>query len=354
MNSSQETIEKIRRDFVFFVAGIPEEMVIHNEQYTFAQLGEDQRKQITKIAEHSQGVANWLRNASGRISAAVFRNEFPEEKEGFNNAHERLSAILDGYAFLIEDVSLDICPLVLIRENSETDAQIKFFGNRAWISWGTPDEKAKQLWQTRKAQLLERFLIFFDAVAGDAAPSDSEIIDQLGLSAKMFRHGNKSNSYGIEFVCKFTALEGIVCGSEIHGKGALLKSRLSSLFRSRNGVEEEVAKLWKMRCEASHQGKAFSNDFSAVIEPLERLTLGAMVFALDNLKSAKTIDGLWNGASSYTLPNEVLLARPTNRAAVIQMIGDYGTWKGAGILTDHVFSQLSKIFQKNTAQNQAK
>lgn len=139
-----------------------------------------------------------------------------------------------------------------------------------------------------------------------------------------------------------------MCGPAKYGKENLLKTRLATLFRIRNGVEADIAKLWEMRCEASHQGKAFSDDFSVVIKPLERLTLGAMVFALDNLPSVKTIDALWNQVASYSLPPEVLLDHPKSRAAVVRLIADFGTWKGAGILTDNVFNQLSKIFQDNT------
>jgi hypothetical protein len=104
-----------------------------------------------------------------------------------------------------------------------------------------------------------------------------------------------------------------------------------------------------MRCEASHQGKAFTNDFASVIEPLERLALGVIVFALDNLQSEKTIDALWNRVGSYSLPSEVLLDRPKHRAAVVRLMGEFGIWKGAGILTDHVFNQLSKLFQNRVA-----
>ncbi len=180
-------------------------------------LGEDQKKQIIKISEHFQGVANWLRNSTGRFSAAVFRNEHEEEKTAFSEAFERLSGILDGYAFLTEDVTLGVCPLVVVRERDEPDAQIKLFANRAMISWGSPTENAEQAWESRKSQLLSRFLVFFDAVAGGYLNFDTEVVNQLGLSAKMFRHGQKSESYGIEFLCKFTALEGMVCGPREHG-----------------------------------------------------------------------------------------------------------------------------------------
>jgi hypothetical protein len=347
MNSSQEQAKQIRRDFVFFVSGVPNEMMIRHRQSAFTAVGEDQKKIINKISEcyDAQAVANWLRAAAGQFTAAIFRNEYADERDGFSEAFEKLSGILDGYAFLIEDTNLEVCPLVLVRERDEPDAKIKIFGSRAWISWGSPAENAEQAWQARRTQLLQRFLLFFETVANDDTQFDTEVVNQLGLSAKMFRHGRKSESYGIEFLCKFTALEGLVCGPREHGHGKLLKQRVSSLFRTRNGVEAEVEKLWKMRCEASHQGKAFSSKFSAVIEPLEQLTLGVMVFALDSLTAVKTIEELWDKAASYSLPPEVVMERPKTRVPVIHMIGEIGQWGGAGLLTDGVFKQLSTAIE---------
>lgn len=345
MNSTIANGAKTRRDFIFFVNGISDEMVIHHEQYTFASVGEDQRKQIVEISKHSQGITNWLSKTTGRFHAAIFRNEHTDESDAFSEAFDRLSGILDGFAFLIEDAQLAVCPMVAIRERDAADAQIKLFGHRAWVAWGTPTEHAEKAWQARKEWLLNRFLIYFDAVASGETQYETEIANQLELSAKMFRYGGKSDSYGIEFLCKFTALEGLVCGPAKFGKEKLLRERLSALFRTRNGIEAEISKLWKMRCEASHQGKAFTNDFSSVIEPLERLTLGVIVFALDHLQSEKTFDALWNRVGSYSLPSEVLLDHPKHRAAVVRMMGEFGIWKGAGILTDNVFDQLSKIFQ---------
>lgn len=343
MNSGQEPAKQIRRDFIFFISGVPDAMMVHhrNQQVTFVAVGEPEKKAITDISKHFQAVADWLKGLSGRFSAAIFRNEYADEKDGFSDALEKLSGILDGYVFLTEDTTPEICPLTLIRHGNDADARIKIFGSRAWLSWGSPSENVEQAWQTRKTQLLQRFLVFFEAVAGDNPQFATEVTDQLGLSAKMFRHGYKSQTYGIEFLCKFTALEGLVCGPRKHGHGELLKKRLSSLFRTRNGIEAEIEKLWIMRCEASHQGKAFSSKFSAVIEPLEKLTLGVMVFALDNLASVKTIDELWNKASSYILPPEVLMERPKNRVPVISMTSEIGRWPNAGLLTDSVFKQLS-------------
>ena len=124
MNPAIANETKVQRDFIFFVSGISDEMVIHHEQYTFASVGEDQRKQITEISKHSQGVANWLNKTTGKFHAAIFRNDHTDEGDAFSEAFERLSSILDGFAFLIEDAQLGVCPLVAVRERNEMDAQI--------------------------------------------------------------------------------------------------------------------------------------------------------------------------------------------------------------------------------------
>ena len=346
MNPSQATPSQIRRDFIFFVSGIPDQMRVLDQNNAFVAVGEPEKKAITDISkksEHGQAIADWLGRTAGRFTAAIFRKENINERDAFLEAFEKLSGILDGYAFFIEDAALEICPLFLVRQHEEEGAQIKLFGNYGWISWGSTSEAIDRAWQNRQNQLLQRFLVFFNAVAGDKPEFNTEVVNQLGLSAKMFRHGRRSQTYGIEFLCKFTALEGLVCGSEKRGHKGLLKSRLSSLFRAKIGVEAEIETLWEMRCEASHQGKAFSVKFGTVIEPLENLTLGAMVFALDHLSSVKSIDELWTKAPAYFLPAEVLMDRPKPRVPVFTIIGEVGKWPNAGIHTDKVFMQLSKM-----------
>jgi O-succinylbenzoate synthase len=95
-----------------------------------------------------------------------------------------------------------------------------------------------------------------------------------------------------------------------------------------------------MRCEASHQGKAFSEKFATSIGWIESLVLGTVVFALDHITTASTIEQLWTHASSYILPPETTIERPseiTRGAIVSASIETSLKWTGLGQLFDHCF-----------------
>jgi hypothetical protein len=339
MSNAGQTPEKIRRDFVFLVSGVPAEMRISHEHHTFANLGEVERREIEKIAVNYSELANWMKRAGKGVSVAVFRNEFCSETDGFAAAFGRLSSILDGYTFLTEDTTPEVSPLVLIRERDERDAYVKLFSHRATVRWGKPSEDATSAWRERKNMLMQRWLVFFDSVTGDAG-IETEIVKQLGLSARMFRHGQRAVAYDVEYLCKFTALEGLVCGSRKNGHRQLLTTRLPLLFKTWPGLDEEVKRLWGFRCAASHQGNSSHSQMSTLIQPVEKLTLGVMVFALDNLKEAKTTDELWNRVSSYTLPDQLTIDHPQYAAVVTHLMGDVGIWRSVGVITDHVFEEL--------------
>ena len=332
----------MRRDLIFFVNGVPEELTVHDAHSFFAPVSEDIIAQVTKLGED---MSYWLRKSGKKFHAFVLRNNLEDETESMMDAYEKLSGILDGYAFFTDDAVPEIWPLVQIRENDQPNAKIRFFSLRAWFRVHSKDGSFEKIWNERNRQLLNRFLAYFDLTATNNATLDTELANQISLSAKMFRHGRMSSSYGIDYLCKFTALEGLVCGSQRHGHGELLERRLSVLFRHRKEIGKEVQELWRIRCEASHQGKAFATNFTTLIEPVEKLTLGALVFAVDHVRVAKTVDELWDNASGYTLPDEAIMERPPEiqRRAVVSLISKpVLEWTNVGKLVDHIFDSQKK------------
>ena len=109
---------------------------------------------------------------------------------------------------------------------------------------------------------------------------------------RMFRHGKQSGSWGVEFICKFCALEGLVCGDERFHKQEELKKRLVALFRdSSSEFTGQIAKLWSYRNGAVHTARAFDSGrlkegapLGVQIENIEYLFVGALVFAIEQLQ----------------------------------------------------------------------
>ena len=78
---------------------------------------------------------------------------------------------------------------------------------------------------------------------------------------KMYRAGAQTEDFGLEFICKWSALEGLVCGGELRNKGQLLRDRLSALLPSPPGETEMLVKeLWKFRSQAVHEALAFKSN----------------------------------------------------------------------------------------------
>lgn len=272
---------------------------------------------------------------------AVFRNELNSQDDAFWNAYNALSGICDGYSLLLEERLPSICSVVQIREGAEADSALFVFTvNRGKLRFHSPDGSAEQRWDDRQQKLMSRFLPLFDVLTdSDVHLSQSEVSEQLKLSLKMYRHGCVASNIGIEFLCKFTTLEGLVCGDQQYGKEKLLKARLGSLFRSLPNVSNLVSKLWKLRCEASHQGKAFSERFVQATADVELLITGTVVFTAEHMKTAQTHEELWSKSESFVLPAEALLQPETLRGRISRSWGDAKIkCNGIGPIVDHLFA----------------
>ena len=229
-----------------------------------------------------------------------------------------------------------------VREKNNLDAKIKWFGFQAWARLNSKDGAAEKNWETRTLQLLN------DSCLSSTTSQLTMWRLELKLLTKLFFRQNvqtrgTARSYGVNFLCKFSSLEGLVCGSQKFGHGKLLEERLSQLFRHRANIKTEVRELWEMRCEASHQGKAFSNDFPKSISLLENFVLGTVVFAIDHLQTLRKIDELWKNAASYVLPAEAIMERPPEirRLAALQLIGSANLkWTNVGLLVDKGFDSI--------------
>jgi hypothetical protein len=331
----------MRRDFVFFVSGLPDDLLIRDIDYFLAPMRDDIRETVRKFT--LEDIQYWYRKTQGIFLFAVFRNDFSEERPAFQDAYQRLSGILDGYSFLSEGTAPEVWPIVQIRTGDQLNTEIKLFTDLAWGRLNSKDGRAEELWKKRTSELMQRFLKFFEVVANGKPKIQSELVNQLGFSAKMYRHGQVASAFGINFLCKFTALEGLVCGSARNNKEQLLKERLSALFKHEPKIIDVVDKLWRMRCEASHQGKAFSDNFIPAINSVEMLMLGTIIFALNYVETVTTIDELWKKVNCYNLPPEAIQERPPEilQFAVTLMQMPIGTWNNIGKLIDHCFENLS-------------
>ncbi len=167
---------------------------------------------------------------------------------------------------------------------------------------------------------------------------------------KMYRHGAATGIYGLEFICKWSALEGLVCGGEPAGKLAMLLNRMPALFpAARTTVEEKVKEL-KLRNEAVHEARAFHTDHLSDSNMLSRLKstrwrqlfLAVVVFAFDHLGKADSVTTLWPLVVGHQLPTFASQQRPSDMPRYVitsYMLNTHLIGKGFGAINDAAFAQ---------------
>src|SRR5688500_16111029 len=110
-------------DVMFFVGGIPDELLIRDKQFFIAPIAPTLRPVINtlgdQLPEFKQWTARWP-----DYSMAVFRNQAVSRDDAFWIAYQALSGILDGYSMLIEERLPCISSVVQIREQTEPDSAI--------------------------------------------------------------------------------------------------------------------------------------------------------------------------------------------------------------------------------------
>ena len=329
----------MRHDVIFFLGGVPDELLIRDKHLLIASLRDEFRIELNKLGDGLPEFKQWVERWP-TYAMAVFRYDLSNREEAFEAAYAALSGICDGYSLLLDNAVPNICPIVKIRQGENANASVHYFTMDQGRLRSHSAEGATELrWKERREKLLVQFLPLFDVLGNaEAQLSSTEIGEQLKLSMKMFRHGCKASNVGIEFLCKFSALEGLVCGGEQRQKEKLLKGRLGKLFTMVPNVDGLISKLWKLRCEASHQSKAFSARFVQANADVEFLFIGTVTFVTDQLKIVNTIDEVWTKTSGYTLPAEAILQHDFLQGRVVKAWSDTGIMSnGMGKIVDAQF-----------------
>jgi hypothetical protein len=219
-----------------------------------------------------------------------------------------------------------------------------------WAYLHPKDPASAASWRERGEKVFRALNPFFDIASGLHARRDTSLARQLLYSMKMYRHGAATGIYGLEFICKWSGLEGLVCGGEREAKRALLLQRMPALFAAEKAaVEAKMKELWNLRNEAVHEARAFYSEhldesklLALETDEVERLFLAVVVFALDHIDRADSVKTLWPFAAGYQLPAFASQKRPDDmpRYAVTNfLLNPHLIGKGFGALIDAAFAQ---------------
>lgn len=341
----------MRRDIVFLVRGIPDGFLMQDKGVFFMAPVETSFETLLRAdAQKIPTLKLFLdEQPKAKLFCVGFRNDVPDETSAVEKAWKHLTGILDGFAWVVDGSLPDVCGLVHIREEDAEHAKLKIYDSAGWAHFHGRTEKSQTEWKERQAKLRDKLLVFSDLVAAGDPKYRNDLCYQLRYSAKIFRCGVESKSYGVEFLCKFSALEGLVCGTAKSGKERLLKTRLKWLFaRSRRNVEHDVHALWELRCQASHQAKAFhdedipgSNPIQLSIVTIEYYLTGVFVFAVEHVGQVTTVDDLWSKQLRYSLPDYAVSERPHDmpKLPIVNFLVETRLWANkAGVIIDAVYA----------------
>jgi hypothetical protein len=339
--------EKNEFHISFFAFGILEEHLVRDENYYCAKVALNAPEGLRSLAQVLPAFGHFLAGRpTDQLTAISYKILASTLNKAVNEALFRVNGFLDAYCIIKEVEAPALSPAVLVRINRGPDLEAYLVRDSGWAHHHSQEGAEKVAWKEHETKMLGLMLPLFDIASGLTPHRDSELALQIQHSAKGFRAGVKSENYGVEFLCKFAALEGLVCGQSRDRKEKLLKERLGHLFRSGPQVVPMIAKLWHKRSKAIHKGEFFEHHLLPNSYPLQALTndihylySGTIAFALANL-DAGTVDQLWTGASSFELPDWLLKPNPSHahRLAITFWIEDSKKiWTKMGQVTDPFF-----------------
>jgi len=310
----------VRWDVVLFLKGYPAEFRFAAPHYFVCGVAEAKLKEIVHFARprFPEAADFFDTTRPEQFSAFGFRGEADSQNAAVLFAHDCLAGIIDGLSVILGHDQPAHGPLAIIREGHSEDTHMGMLFGTQWTCIRTTDQEAEDRWASQRPALFEQLWPFFDVVARLHLRSDTALARQIVHSMKMYRQGASAVMEGIEFICKWSALEGLVCAGVHRRKFNALKQRLPLLFSTRQEeIETMVTSLWKARNEAVHEARAFrspdvtnSHPLVGPIANVDELFLGVATFAIAHLDKVDSVEALWSTASMFSLPDFATHLRP--------------------------------------------
>jgi hypothetical protein len=332
----------------FFVRKLPPSRWIRSAGFCVFQLPDSSRETLLKIAEQHRELFEFAAPSFERdICLVVARVVATSESEAAESARHRVGHYIDGVSLVLEE-PLPVAKALIVHRSGEPDAALRQFEDKGWISLVPKNEDELRPWERRGEQLFIRLQPFFKTVLEAQWSEYSELFRQILFSARLFHRAAETASYGLEYLCKWMAIEALVVAG-IQPKAPTVASRISSLFpqAQQQAIRTEVDTLWRRRNLIAHEAKseffgeaAVENMFQIYIPRLDYLNTAVMVFAIDNTSRAATLSELWRLVDTWVMLADIVIerARGAQRIGADKILLNHGiTWPGLGRTLDKEF-----------------
>lgn len=305
-------------NLAIYLKGFPEHYRFRDQHYFMAPVTEEHVQLLKACAEKMPADKRFFENTPATaLTVVAFCVEAKDQEEALVAALHQVEGIIDAISLVTDGALPNYCSLVEMREGDSPDSQIVHAAAPQWIFMESDNDEPAALWRDRNDKLFAAINPFLDIASGAHPRCGTPLCRQLLYSMKMFRWGRTVGDFGLEFVCKWSALEGLVCGGETSNKTQLLRSRIPLLFPNSINTKATVEKLWKFRHEAVHEARAFHSDklhdsppFAVEMDEVELFFRAVFVFALASVNTAATVKDLWSSTAGFSAPPEVLQQRP--------------------------------------------
>src|SRR6266478_2511301 len=186
--------------------------------------------EIVQLQEKVPALKRFLENINVQYALLCSIRVFGKAAhQAIFRAHARLEAYLDSIAvagFCIPAVS----SVIVVREGNEPNAQVLEFHRDKWLEAKPSTTAERESWTARSDKIMQHLLPVLSQLIEKSADDHNELAWRALHSAKFFRRGIESKGFGMEFFCKFAALENLVVGGEpALKKGEKIRDRLTTL-----------------------------------------------------------------------------------------------------------------------------
>ena len=306
--------------------------------------------QIVKLKEYVPSLKLFLEDVDKHyVLICSIRVSAKTAHEAIFGAHARFEVYIDSLAvagFCIPAIS----SVIVVRKRNEPNAEVMEFHRDKWLEASPSTRVERESWTARSDEIMQHLLPIVSQLIEKSPDDHNELAWRALHSAKLFRRAVESRNFGLEFFCKFAALENLVVGDEAAvKKGEKIRNRLTALVGGAiPNAQSSISELWKRRHPLVHEARfefiyedpeAFP--VHVYMETLNWLFQVTFVFLSDHFGSATSLDELWKCAAEYRVPDKVRDTRPKEiaRFPATTWSEKRGiVWKGAGKLIDSLWA----------------
>jgi len=342
----------------FLLADLQDEYTLLSPTVRVFRLNDSDVGFFRQLLEKSESLKPFAHYAKdNRLYFALLRVTAGSLGAAATSAFNYLQHYLDCLSLVVEREPR-VASQVLVREGTSKDVIVRQYLPHSWVFTQAKDVNIATEWRGRCLSILRITSPLLEKAFLSDWASYTELEKQMFHSLRLFHIGRMSESYSVEYLCKFAALESLVLGGQdTQRKGETLKQRIGALCPNVAwNAARTIGRLWKKRHSIVHEARAesfgdnmASQPYQIEMDHLDYLFIRTVIFAAENCQRVKSVRELWNCTSKYVSPECSRIERPHElaRYAAVSIVLDEGLyWPNGGSSFDLMWDLPPKVEHK--------